>query len=260
MSDLLIKWIAINRKNNESALLSQKRVIDAYQSICSLMTTEFITRNYTLLEEFIQVKELYRQRSKQTSFNFNFFTFFTTGEVIHSLILAKLLNPHAEHGQDSLFLNIFLKKIGIPDSNGNWTITTEKGRVDILLKRYFPPTVIVIENKSNWAPDQGNQLYRYWYSEIYYPLKYSNSAHKDSENYKLIYLAPNTFKKVNPQSLTKPDNWHDEDAPENVNIELKYLYFEDDIVEWITEAISLINSENHRLREFLQQYINLWRK
>lgn len=51
--------------------------------------------------------------------------------------------------------------------NENWTVTAEKGRVDILLKRTHPHSVIIIENKSNYANDQENQLYRYWHQEIY---------------------------------------------------------------------------------------------
>jgi len=58
--------------------------------------------------------------------------------------------------------------IGIKEPyKGTWKVTAEEGKIDLLLKRYSPFSIVVIENKSNWACDQQNQLYRYWYNEIY---------------------------------------------------------------------------------------------
>lgn len=55
---------------------------------------------------------------------------------------------------------MFLEYIGFEKDEGNeeWIITAEEGRVDVLLRRQNPLGAVIIENKSNWAGDQPNQL------------------------------------------------------------------------------------------------------
>lgn len=116
-----------------------------------------------------------RERNRLESSHLNVFQFFSPGETTHSRLLAYFLDPRAQHGQGTLFLAEFLRLLGIsePDSSTahDWAVTAEIGRVDVLIRRVHPHTVVVIENKSNYAVDQPNQLYRYWHQEIWAWLK-----------------------------------------------------------------------------------------
>ena len=111
-----------------------------------------------------------------------FADYVSTKEIVHSKIIADLLNPKGEHQLGYGFLVKFLHAIGIeliteqnPDAINplcNILVDTEffaptdnsNGRIDILLrvelankKKY----AIIIENKLNDAPDQFRQLKRY---------------------------------------------------------------------------------------------------
>ena len=152
------------------------------------------------LEEFLKK---YREISSQYSIEkieskeFNFFNLinkiYGIGETKHSRFIAFLLDPNADHGKEKLFLNEFLKIINIAVIEDSiWTVSAEKNNIDILLKCENPvKSTIIIENKSNWAVDQKNQLYRYWYREIFNSLKsYQNPKDVLNENERIIYLAP----------------------------------------------------------------------
>ena len=102
-------------------------------------------------------------------------------EIVHSKIIADLLNPKGEHQLGYGFLVMFLQTIGIsvetkpaPSAENplqNVLVNAESfaptddsnGRIDILVtfdyngKRY----ALIIENKLNDAPDQPRQLERY---------------------------------------------------------------------------------------------------
>lgn len=116
-----------------------------------------------------------------------FADYVSTKEIVHSRIIADLLNPKGEHQLGYGFLLKFLKAVKIDVSlphfpNVENLIKSEveleryaptlfdgietKGRIDILLrvelankKKY----AIIIENKLNDAPDQFQQLERYNY-------------------------------------------------------------------------------------------------
>src|SRR5207244_839864 len=100
---------------------------------------------------------------------FNPLTRLKIDETMHSQILGDLLDPDGTHGQGDVFLVPFLEELGIPESDvGLWHVTVETGRVDILIWRNHPEkSAIIIENKSNDAGDQPNQIYRYWHREMY---------------------------------------------------------------------------------------------
>lgn len=110
-----------------------------------------------------------------------FADYVSTKEIVHSKIIADLLNPKGEHQLGYGFLVMFLQTIGIsvetkptPSVENplhEVNVKTESfaptddsnGRIDILVtfdyngKRY----AIIIENKLNDAPDQPRQLERY---------------------------------------------------------------------------------------------------
>ncbi|MDO9270479.1 MAG: PD-(D/E)XK nuclease family protein [Methylobacter sp.] len=111
---------------------------------------------------------------KEKALKFNVFSALgvTRKEVIHSRFLAYLLDPNEHHGQDSIFLNAFLTKIGIPEIGAKNTeqikrvrVTTEHstgealGRMDIVLFCQ-PGWLVVIENKVD-AGEAAQQLTRY---------------------------------------------------------------------------------------------------
>jgi len=201
-----------------------------------------------------QIKLENIQQNKLTSCNFNILHYFSISETKHSYLLAMLLSP-TKHGQNSLFLIEFLKELKIDSpEKGNWTITAEEGRIDVLIKRIEPLSIIIIENKSNWAIDQPNQLYRYWYQEIFLKTKETARDYyeRNKNQFKIIYCSPNEYKNPNPQSLQKPSSW--KDLPETVPMEIELQPFNIFISSWLKRCIEIIPESNHRMREFLQQY------
>lgn len=139
------------------------------------------------------------------------------------------------HGQGKLFLSAFLEYIGFKKDKGNeeWIVTAEKGRVDVLLKRLNPLGAIIIENKSNWAGDQPNQLYRYWYENIHKREEDCNTDYYSKHpEYKIVYLVPNKAKQISDSSKMRPIDYP-EDLPETLPMGLKVLTFHEDIPKWL---------------------------
>jgi hypothetical protein len=152
------------------------------------------------LQKFEAVRSDECQDNKLYGTGFNPLNQFDIAETIHSCLIGNLLDPLHPHGQGDLFLVHFLKLLGIRiPEQGPWGVTIEAGRIDLLLKRQMPHSVIVIEKKSNYAADQESQLYRYWYQQIYLP----NQGRRDldfrkvdtyeraeiNDRYKILYLA-----------------------------------------------------------------------
>lgn len=210
-----------------------------------------------------------KERNRLESNNLNVFQFFSLGETTHSRLLAYFLDPRAQHGQGTLFLAEFLRLLGIsePDSGAahDWAVTAETGRVDVLIRRAHPHTVVVIENKSNYAVDQPNQLYRYWHQEIYLKQKAQHRPAVEIDNpptshYRLVYLAPATWKQPEAQSLRRPEGWKEwgTHLPLVVPMAVEQHLFRDFVVRWLEKAVVLLPPGNHRLREFTRQYIQFW--
>lgn len=215
----------------------------------------------------VTTQKIYDQsiiRNKDTSCDFNMLSLFNIGVTQHSYLLAYFLNPNAEHGQKHLFLNVFLDLLKIERSsdNENWIVTAEKGRIDVLLKRVQPHSVVVIENKSNYATDQNHQLYRYWHQEIY---KTISERHLPKEYilkppehyYQLLYLSPEHWKIPSTNTLTKPTEWEN-DLPKEVPLKAKHLLFSDFVCQWLEMSLELLPKDNHRIREYVKQYIEYW--
>lgn len=114
------------------------------------------------------------------------FTYYvSTKEIVHSKIIADLLDPTGEHQLGYLVLSELLKKIGIkfeavpmpnaPNPITDLVVQTEysapttldgifyDGRIDIFVRFTYNDKsyAIIIENKLNDAPDQYHQLERY---------------------------------------------------------------------------------------------------
>ncbi len=115
----------------------------------------------TLFNEYEQKRDAQRHRGLN---DFNPFTIVLKGHYevqLHSRFLRHLLDPHADHYQGDLFLQLFLDKCGLPDFFNDTMrchAHNEYKRIDIYItdgnKR------LIIENKI-WAGDQPDQLKRY---------------------------------------------------------------------------------------------------
>ncbi|MGI4741289.1 MAG: PD-(D/E)XK nuclease family protein [Janthinobacterium lividum] len=243
-------------------------VVDA---IADFDTTRRRHRRQCLVElipAIAQHAAISRERNRLESGGLNVFRFFSPGETTHSRLLAYFLDPQGQHGQGTLFLAEFLRLLGIsePDSGAaHWTVTAETGRVDVLIRRAHPHTVVVVENKSNYAIDQPNQLYRYWHQEIHLKqlARHRPAAEIDrppESHYRLVYLAPAAWKKPEAQSLRRPEAWKEWGAhlPAVVPMTVEQHLFRDFVVCWLEKAIAQLPPSNHRLREFTRQYIQFW--
>lgn len=251
----------------ESKLVEYRSILDAFNEMNIALSKHYISGFEQILTSFKSVKENAVEHNRKYSCNFNpLHEFVKLNETMHSKMLAYLLNPVAGHGQKDLFLQDFLKFIGIANPElGQWIVTAEKDRVDIMLKRREPNSVVLIENKSNGAIDQPNQLYRYWHKEMYRNPEYS----KEKVNYyKIIYLPGDESKIPCESSLRKPDNCLGYDVfvleeehkklPEEIPLKYDYLTFETDIANVLRDCMKKLPEENHRLREFILQYLEIW--
>lgn len=251
----------------ENVVCISNEFLSDFISVRNKYLFSLISSSTSVINEFTKVYNRAKEENKKYSIFFNPLKYFKINETLHSQMLADLLNPNSTHGQGRLFLNLFLKKLEIinPES-GNWKITAEIGRIDVLLVRERDPhSVIVIENKSNNAVDQNNQLYRYWYQEIYVPNKNIAFAKKETyedaiikSRYKIIYLPPDDSKMPQEFSLKKPDYLTDSILPDEIPIKYEHRTFKKFICEWLGESIEKIEPENYRLKIYLNQYIELW--
>ncbi len=205
-----------------------------------------------------QVKEERQSNIRQGKY-VNVFTLWNNfsglTEPIHSRILHFFLSADPMHGQGTLFLSLFLKHIGIDvKDDDEWVVTAEKGRVDVMLKRFHPHSVVVIENKSNWAVDQPNQLYRFWFENIHHSKEdcYPEYYHNHLE-YKIVYLVPNKGKLLSDNSIERPLDFP-ENLPPKLPLNPLVFSFEEEISDWLKECIESLSKENTPLINLLSQY------
>ncbi|KAA6326573.1 hypothetical protein EZS27_024337 [termite gut metagenome] len=203
-----------------------------------------------------------KRKHKENGHNFNIFELFENElnigiqEGHHSKLIKYLLDANASHGQGNQFLMKFLESIGIKaDKSDTWSVKTEYKDADIVLKRVHLESIIIIENKSNGAPDQPNQLYGYWYHIIYNKTKEHDpnfyEQHKD--RYRIIYLVPNSDKKYENDAIVKPKNC-DKDLPDIIPMSIETLTYDDFIQKWLSACIKILPKTNCRVRDYLIQY------
>lgn len=119
----------------------------------------------------------------------------STKELLHSKILAELLNPQGRHRCGEAFLREFLSQIGISEpqklseAHADTEVGTADGRrIDILIT-WEKDRAIIIENKLNNAVDQPDQLKDYLkdvtehkgrkvLKTVYIPLMESRTTHE----------------------------------------------------------------------------------
>lgn len=255
----------------DKQLSSMHDVVDGWTSISSQKSQSFYDNIRNVVEISLQLSNAQKQimvRHKQDGHLFNAFSLWNRlmgiSEPIHSRILHFLLSDDDLHGQGNLFQQELLKQLNIEKPEvGQWFSGAELDRVDVRLVRQEPHSVVIIENKSNWAGDQPNQLYRYWYSNIHrctedcLPSYYENNG-----RYRIIYLVPKDIKQLSEQSLLKPlRNWfYDlsddeyESLPDKLPIAPIVWSFDVQIDQWLQRCEELLNVKNTPLRNFIKQY------
>lgn len=265
LSNLLIQTEMIYRKtlikqNSDLSELigmitykrSNSRYID-YSWLSNFQNKSKLNGFEDILFKFQKIKE--NVLSKEQSIRFNVLDFFRIDETLHSRLLGFFLDKNASHGQGDLFLKKFIEKLGYTDyDKGKWNVTVEKQRIDILIERNYPHSVVIIENKSNDAKDQENQIYRYWHRAIYCKNKEECT---NNEKHKIIYLVANDAKLPSENTLNRPIDWSD-NLPEVVPLKVDIWNFNNQINYWLQDCLNLIDNENFRLKEYINQYIEFW--
>jgi hypothetical protein len=179
-------------------------------------------------------------------------------ETHHSKILGELLSPRGKHKKGNLFLKLFFKNIlqDIPfNDNETWVVTTEQERYDIRIRNVDNSIIIILENKSNKAGDQPNQLYRYWYNGIYRiqsKLKITRAKYS-----KILYISPSYNKQPDGQTKQPAEELPDNKTviPKNV---IKTIYFHDEIDEWLEDCLNTVECKSD-IFYYLKQYREFWR-
>jgi hypothetical protein len=203
--------------------------------------------------------------------NLNSFKQLSPSEPQHSKILCDLINPNNQDNEDAiLFLKLFFEIVLADnnfqyDPNDIWEVTAEKEKYDIRIKNKDNSKIIIIENKSNWAKDQNNQLYRYWYFGIYKP-----QESIDNPYCKILYLSPSDYKQYSKQSITRPENPNDlglteynSDLPMYLNEKMiKTVFYQLTISRWLDACINVFEDdlkEKANTYYYLLQYKDFWR-
>ena len=264
INKILSEYINLEKNYNSSFIKLVEQISNDFLPLKS--KNNDLVQIKSIIENLEDVFHAVREKNRLTSSDFNVLKLFRIKEPQHSYLLYNFLYPYGTHGQGHLFLNQFLDSLGIERKSDKelWTVTAEKGRIDLLLKRRNPHSIIVIENKSNKAEDQKNQMYRYWYKEIYLPIKrkygfYNKEQDPSNKHYQLLYLTPSSMKKPTKNSLTKPADWiWDSNLPETVPMKITYVAFDKFIVQWLEKSVLSIPQNNHRIKEYVKQYIEYW--
>jgi hypothetical protein len=180
-----------------------------------------------------------RQRDRQVASSFTVFRFFETNENLLSDMLTFLLDPRETHGQQTLFLNLFARRLNreVGDAAGNIKVAREavtysilkyRRRIDVLVNS--PNLVIAIENKVD-AEEQEEQLHDY----------YGHLRQTCRKDYCLVFLTPDGRW---PKSLS------DKVTSQLLTIGRLFLFsYATDIHSWLTDCQRECEPEN--IRHFL---------
>ncbi|MCW9733923.1 PD-(D/E)XK nuclease family protein [Avibacterium sp. 20-15] len=191
---------------------------------------------------FFSVKML--KKKLYDASHFSPFQFIRTNENGLSEIIAFLLDPSQNHGQQDLFLNSLLKYLNLPEylSYNNVSVTCEKvtserGRHDIFIEGFLDNKrqwIISIENKLRYAADQNNQLEDYWENITSYNPNFCC----------LIYLSP--FKKPPSEQSIDTDRWNkliQDNQAKVIGVE--------DLIKWLEQTAIIAPN----IRAFCQSFI-----
>ncbi|MCL2192824.1 MAG: PD-(D/E)XK nuclease family protein [Treponema sp.] len=191
-----------------------------------------------LLTRISSINKRYEEDAKISGENFNVFNILGLAgkELIHSRMIAMLLDPNGEHGMGDLFLRLFVKTIALEKcadiDYSHATVITEKtiedGRLDIFVATKSDR--IIIENKI-YAGDMDEQLLRY---------------HKFDKDAILLHL---TLGGGAPGEESAKELKMDED--------FHCVSYREDIVKWLQACKEEAANSPPFFRETLNQYILL---
>ncbi len=257
-STIISNYEKYRREAPRDVLVRIGVVTSRHRTMLETASNRCIESNRRILKSWKSHREELRTRNRKDGRLFNPLSFFPIGETKHSELLGYLLKPDANHGQGSVFLQSFLKMLGVPEpESGQWSVTVESSRVDIMLRRTNPSSVIIIENKSHGAVDQRNQLYRYWHKHIHLNHPLLDYGLEDTKrSFQIIYLPGIEGKTPEPHSLCRPEHLSDP-LPLTVPVTPKLLSFGGSIADWVAITSQKIPTENHRLRAYLEFYQEL---
>lgn len=271
MREMIDDYAALRSAYYAKKISSIGQVVNDWSDVCIQERRLYYERLKDVVDICLQhsnAKKQIIEQHRQDGHLFNTFflwnRFTGISEPTNSRILHFLLSDDNLHGQGNLFLMELLKMLNLESPEmGQWIPSAELGRVDVRLVRQNPRSVVVIENKSNWADDQPNQLYRYWYNNIHscaedcLPEYYQNN-----DRFKIVYLVPNEIKQISNQSLMKPSiNWFQgiskeeyESLPEVLPMIPIIWSFDTQINQWLQKCEDLLDVRNTPLRNFIKQY------
>lgn len=246
-------------------------IIDDYAALRSAYYDKKISSMSQVLDiclQYSNAKKQIREKHRQDGHLFNTFSlwnrFTHISEPIHSRILHFLLSDDDLHGQGNLFQLELLKMLKVESPEiGQWDSAAEQDRVDVRMVRQEPHNVVIIENKSNWACDQPNQLYRYWYSHIHHCAEdCCSDYYKDNDRFRIVYLVPKEMKQLSEQSMTKPSrDWFqglsDEEyelLPDRLPLVPIIWSFDMQVDKWLQKCEDMLDVKNTPLRNFIKQY------
>lgn len=234
------------------------KVIDNLYSSMNNYNIEVINLISNLEKENIKRYEdiLEKQGDK---LNFNIFDIITDKwkkENFHSEILKFLLENY------EVFFNNFLELINIKDEKEylNAEITNEEARIDILIKS--EKKAIIVENKINWAPDQIEQLARY-----YEKIKNGHNGEQEREVEKIVYIVPSKDK--NPDAQTFGE--YEKEIKDRLEKIISFDGSENDLVscleksrdklkENLEKTKNNLDSENFNKLFFINHYIEILKR
>ncbi|MBP5505835.1 MAG: PD-(D/E)XK nuclease family protein [Bacteroidales bacterium] len=187
------------------------------------------------VKALLQLDLLKKEESLQRGERFNMFEILGVAhyELLHSKIIASILDPNGSHGQYDTFLKLFISVIGDAIDLDTKTavveteVTTEEGRIDILITDNENKSII-IENKL-YASDQPEQL-----------IRYDRYAKKNRRNHSIYYLS--LFRAKASENSAK-------------DVEYYTISYAENIISWLKLCIKECAAKP-LIRETLIQYLN----
>ncbi len=195
-----------------------------------------------LIYRYRLLDEIRSYTNRYLAAEFNLIELLVTREEDISRIIAALLDPRGGHGQGSVFLEIFLEKLGISTDRDVQEATIRREvtidgsrRIDILIE-FSDGFMLGIENKP-WAGDQRNQIEDY--ADFLERLT--------GGNYKILFLGG--YRK-------KPSEWsisRDKRLRLEQQGKLVYKSYADLLLSWLKECLK--ESESDKVRWFIRDFI-----
>ena len=225
-----------------------------------------------LFQEVEYAREI---QNKQKSRGLNDYNIFTSllkanDEVrLHSRFIYSLLNPEGNHYQGTLFLESFIKEIGLGDFGidiHNASVYVEYGNIDLYITD--DEKHIIIENKI-WAKDQKYQIIRY-INELVddhndgVTATDTDVSHIDQDYIRVVYLTARTDKfepeghRVDGDYITADEKCREEKL-KNYRVRYHRITYEKEIMSWLDATqhevsnLSNLNLAIDQYREVIQR-------